>query len=82
LTSGGSLNGPLGLTTVPDGDLIAVNGNDGRATEITPAGKQIATVTLVAHGAGDLFGLTPTATGDGLLFVNDGTNALDMATAR
>lgn len=79
LTSGGSLNGPLGLTLAPDGDLIAVNGNDGRAVEITPHGRQITTVTLVAHGAGDLFGLTPTASGNGLLFVNDGTNALDVA---
>jgi hypothetical protein len=82
LTSGGSLNGPLGLTVVPDGDLIAVNGNDGRAVEITPQGRQITTVTLVAHGAGDLFGLTTTAGGKGLLFVNDGTNAVDVATAR
>jgi hypothetical protein len=81
LTSGGSLNGPLGLTSAPDGDLIAVNGNDGRAIEITPRGKQITTVTLVPQGAGDLFGVTPTATGNGLLFVNDGTNALDRATA-
>ena len=79
LTSGGSLNGPLGLTVVPSGDLIAVNGNDGRAVEITPHGRQITTVTLVAHGAGDLFGLTTTAGGNGLLFVNDGTNAVDVA---
>jgi len=80
LTAGGSLNGPLGLTLAPDGDLIAVNGNDGRAIEITPQGRQITTATLVAHGAGDLFGLTATADGRGLLFVNDGTNALDVAT--
>jgi hypothetical protein len=81
VTSGGSLNGPLGLTTAPDGDLIAVNGNDGRAVEITPQGRQITTVTLVRGGAGDLFGVTPTASGNGLLFVNDGTNALDIAKA-
>jgi hypothetical protein len=36
-------------------------------------------VTLVRNGAGDLFGVTPTASGHGLLFVNDGTNALDTA---
>jgi hypothetical protein len=80
LTTGGSLDGPLGLTLAPDGDLIAVNGNNGKAVEITPRGRQITTVTLVAHGAGDLFGVTPTANGHGLLFVNDGTNALDTAT--
>jgi hypothetical protein len=79
LTTGGSLNGPLGLTSAPNGDLIAVNGNDGKAIEITPQGRQITTVTLVRNGAGDLFGVTPTASGHGLLFVNDGTNALDTA---
>ena len=78
LTSGGSLNGPLGLTLAPGGDLIALNGNDGNAVEITPRGRQVATVTLVPHGAGDLFGVTTPADGQGLLFVNDGTNALDL----
>jgi len=78
LTSGGSLSGPLGLTVAPGGDLIAVNGNNGKAVEITPAGRQVAAVTLVPHGAGDLFGVTTTADGQGLLFVNDGTNALDL----
>jgi hypothetical protein len=78
ISSGGSLNGPLGLTLAPNGDLIAVNGNDGNAIEITPAGKQIKTVTVIKNGAGDLFGLIPdSSTGAGLLLVNDGTNALD-----
>jgi DNA-binding beta-propeller fold protein YncE len=78
LTRGGGLNGPLGLTRAPDGDLIAVNGNDGNAVEVTPDGRQVARVTLVPGGAGDLFGVTPAADGAGLLFVNDGTNALDF----
>lgn len=30
------------------------------------------------HGAGDLFGLTPTAAGNGILFVNDGSNTVDL----
>jgi DNA-binding beta-propeller fold protein YncE len=81
LTSGGALNGPLGLTTAPDGDLIAVNGNNGNAVEITPGGRQVATVTLVPHGAGDLFGVTTYTDGQGVLFVNDGTNALDLFSA-
>ena len=38
LTQGGSLNGPLGLTLVLAGDLVAVNGNDGNAVEISTAG--------------------------------------------
>jgi hypothetical protein len=33
----------------------------------------------VKNGAGDLFGLAPTPDGKGLYFVNDGTNALDVA---
>jgi hypothetical protein len=78
LTSGGALSGPLGLTWTPAGDLIAVNDNNGVAVEITPAGHQVATRTLVPNGAGDLFGVTPTTDGQGLLFVNDGTNALDL----
>ncbi len=78
LTSGGSLSGPLGLTLAPNGDLIAVNGNNGLAVEVTPDGRQVATVTLVPRGAGDLFGVTTPADGQGLLFVNDGTNTLDL----
>jgi hypothetical protein len=81
LTSGGALNGPLGLTIAPNGDLIAVNGNDGKAIEITPTGHQTATITLAPHGAGDLFGVTTPADGQGLLFVNDGSNALDLYSA-
>jgi hypothetical protein len=78
LTKGGALNGPLGLTLAPDGHLIAVNGNDGRAVEVTPGGRQAAAITLVPNGAGDLFGVTTTADGRGLLFVNDGRNELDL----
>jgi hypothetical protein len=79
LSAGGSLNAPLGMTTVPNGDLVVVNGNNGNAVEITPAGKQLATKTLIKNGAGDLFGIITTPTGDGLLIANDGTNALDEA---
>ena len=42
----------------------------------SPAGKQVATKTVVKNGAGDLFGLATTS--GGLLLVNDGTNALDL----
>ena len=57
---------------------MAVNGNNGNAVKIAPNGRQVATVTLVPHGAGDLFGVTAEADGQGLLFVNDGTNTLDL----
>ena len=77
LSAGGALNAPLGMTIAPNGDLIVVNGNNGNAVEITPAGHQVATRTLIKNGAGDLFGIiTPPS---GLLIANDGTNALDQA---
>jgi hypothetical protein len=77
LSVGGALNAPLGMTIAPNGDLIVVNGNNGNAVEITPAGKQILTRTLIKNGAGDLFGIITTQ--QGLLINNDGTNALDQA---
>jgi hypothetical protein len=77
LSSGGALDAPLGMTLAPNGDLVVVNGNNGNAVELTPAGRQLATKTLIKNGAGDLFGII--TTGDGLLIVNDGTNALDGA---
>jgi len=77
LSTGGALSAPLGMTIAPNGDLIVVNGNNGNAVEITPAGKQILTKTLIKNGAGDLFGIITTQ--QGLLINNDGTNALDQA---
>jgi hypothetical protein len=77
LSAGGALDAPLGMTLAPNGDLVVVNGNNGNAVEITPAGRQLATKTLVKNGAGDLFGII--TTGDGLVIANDGTNALDKA---
>jgi hypothetical protein len=82
LSSGGWLNGPLGLAIAPNGDVLAFNANDGNAVEITPSGRQVAKRTLVPNGSGDLFGATITPSGTQLLFVNDGTNALDSASVR
>ena len=53
-----------------------VNGNNGNAVEITPPGHQLTTRTLVKNGAGDLFGIITTP--DGIVAVNDGTNALEL----
>jgi hypothetical protein len=39
----------------------------------------LAKVTLVPKGSGDLFAAAIATGGHGLLFVNDGTNALDLA---
>ena len=38
LTSGGSINSPLGMTLAPNGDIITVNGGDGNGVETTPQG--------------------------------------------
>jgi hypothetical protein len=76
LSVGGALNAPLGMTLAPNGDLVVVNGNNGNAVELSPAGKQVAVRTLIKNGAGDLFGIITTQ--DGLLIANDGTNALDQ----
>jgi hypothetical protein len=77
LSAGGALDGPLGMTLAPNGDLVVVNGNNGDAVEITPAGKQLATRALIKNGAGDLFGIIMAPAGNGIVIVNDGTNALD-----
>ncbi|HYA69582.1 MAG TPA: hypothetical protein VED63_12700, partial [Acidimicrobiales bacterium] len=78
LSQGGSLNGPLGLTLAPNGDLIAMNSLDGNAVEITQGGIQVDTLTVdpfatpaPADGAGDLFGVEIAPGGTGLLFVDD-----------
>ena len=79
IASGQGLDAPLGMLVAPGGDLVVVNGNNGNATEFTDTGKHVTTKTLVKNGAGDLFGIAVTAPGNGMLFVNDGTNALDVA---
>ncbi len=78
VSQGGSLNGPLGLTRAPNGDLLAANAGDGNLVEITPSGMQVATKTVEPGGAGTLFGLTIVPGGNGVYFVDDGTNQLGM----
>jgi hypothetical protein len=78
ISSGGALNAPLGMTLAPNGDLIVANGDDGNIVEITPAGDQIASRTLIKHGVGDLIGLAVTPNGRGIEFANDGANVLDL----
>ena len=81
LTSGGSLNDPLGMALATNGDVLTVNGNDGNLVETTPKGVQIF-VTLLDNtgnppGAGTLFGLVVVA-GLGIYFVDDGSNTLNL----
>jgi NHL repeat len=81
LSQGGGLNAPLGLVLAPNDDVIAVNGNDGNAVEVTPVGAQVDTRTIDPFAmGGDLFGLAIAPGGHGILFVDDNSaaNTLDL----
>jgi hypothetical protein len=79
VSMGGHLNSPLGLALAPNGDLLAANGGDGNAVELSPDGTQLAAVQIDPAGlGGDLFGLTVTQDGRALLFVDDGDNTLKL----
>jgi hypothetical protein len=82
VTSGGALNTPLGLTVAPRGDVLTVNGGDGRLVETTPAGTQVATRFLdksgSPKGAGALFGLAVAPFARGLYYVDDAVNTLRL----
>jgi len=77
LSSGGSLNDPLGLTLAVNGDILTTNGNDGNLVVTKRNGVQSATILLDPAGAGVLFGLTAVP-GQGVYFVDDGVNTLDL----
>ena len=72
------LNQPLGLAIAPNGDILTVNAGDGNAIEINPAGHQVAVKLLDPVGAGTLFGLAVKPGGNGLYFVDDGSNKLQL----
>jgi hypothetical protein len=80
LSSGGSLNAPLGLTVADGGHILTVNGGDGFITEITPQGAQVAKTLLDSSGtppgSGALFGLIFDSS-LGVVFVDDATNTLN-----
>jgi hypothetical protein len=84
LTSGGKLNAPLGLAIAPNGDVLTVNGSDGRIVETTPAGVQVASRLLdntppKPLGAGALFGLAVKyGHGGGVYYVDDISNTLRL----
>lgn len=81
LSSGGSLNSPLGLTVTPGGEVLTVNGGDGFITEITPGGRQVAKAQLDSSGSppgsGALFGLVFDRR-HGVYYVDDATNTLNL----
>jgi len=80
VSQGGALNGPLGLAIAPNGDILTVNAGDGNIVETTPGGNQVATkaIDVTQQGAGTLFGLAITPDGQGIYFVDDGNNTLNI----
>jgi hypothetical protein len=84
LTKGGQLANPLGLALAPGGDLLAANATNGKIVEVTPGGKQTGEyyadhdIGQEPPGNGDLFDLAVNQAGTGVLFVNDGTNVLEL----
>jgi hypothetical protein len=79
VSSGGDLNGPLGLALAPNGNILAANGGNGNLVEITPFGYQVADPQIDPAGSGgDLFGLVLAPCGHGVLFVDDGDNTLKL----
>ncbi|MFG2907209.1 hypothetical protein ACGF13_19365 [Kitasatospora sp. NPDC048286] len=82
ITSGGALNGPLGMALTPRGDVLTVNGGDGNIVETTPAGRQVAVKQINNEGsppgAGALFGLALDLDRDAVYFVNNADNVLDV----
>lgn len=77
VAKGGYLNNPLGLTVTPNGDILTANASDGNILETTPVGAEFQPFDTGAGGGG-LFGLAVAPNGQGVLFVDDTTNALDL----
>jgi hypothetical protein len=82
VTMNGALSTPLGLTIAPNGNVLSVNGGNGKIVETTPGGAQIATRQLDSSGspagAGALFGLVVKRHGRGVYYVDDATNTLRL----
>ena len=83
VTSGGHLNAPLGLTIAPNGNILTANGGDGNLVETTPWGTQVTSLLIdnsggPPPGAGALFGLAVTPCNNGVYFVDDATNTLNL----
>lgn len=82
VAQGGALKQPLGLAVAPNGDVITVNAGVALMVETTPAGKRtgvrFADVSHSRNGAGTLFGLAVAPNSNGIYFVDDGNNTLNI----
>jgi len=83
VSAGPPLNGELGLTLAPNGDLLTVNGGDNNLVELTQGGKVVTTENVDPGDTpgGALFGLAATAGPRQVYFVNDDTNTLNVLRA-
>jgi len=81
VTTGGSLDDPLGLAIASNGNILTVNGDDGRLVVTTPAGMQVGKTLLDNNGSppgnGALFGLAVTGPSS-VYYVDDATNTLNL----
>ncbi len=79
---GGDLKSPLGLAIAPNGDILTVNAGTALIVGTTPngrpAGSHFIDVSHSRNGAGTLFGLAVAPDGDGVYFVDDGNNTLNI----
>jgi hypothetical protein len=84
LTQNGQLANPLGMVLAPNGNLLVANAVNGKIVEVTPAGRQVGEyyadddIGQDPPGNGDLFDVAINQAGNGVLFVNDGTNTLEL----
>jgi hypothetical protein len=84
LSQGGQLANPLGLALAPNGNILVANATNGKIVEVAPTGKQVGeyyadhNVGQDPPGNGDLFDVAVNEAGSGILFVNDGTNTLEL----
>ncbi len=82
VTKKGLLNMPLGLAIAPNGNILTVNGGDGRIVETTPTGHQVGAKLLdrsgSPKGAGALFGLAVRPFPRGIYYVDDAQNTLRL----
>jgi hypothetical protein len=81
VTKGGFLSMPLGLAIAPNGNILTVNGGNGRIVETTPSGTQIFSRFLDRTGSppgvGALFGLAQNGPG-GVYYVDNDQNTLRL----
>ncbi len=77
IAKGGYLNNPLGLAIAPNGDILTANANDGNILETTPVGAEYQPFDTGAEGGG-LFGLVVAPNHQGVYFVDDADNTLEL----